>query len=42
MEFGMETCAMLTMKSEKRETTEGMELPNQERIRTTGKKITST
>ena len=30
MEFGIEKCSMLTMKSGKRETTEGIELPNQE------------
>ena len=38
MEFGIEKCAMLIMKSVKRETTEGTELPNQERIRTLGEK----
>ena len=34
MEFGLEKCAMLIMKSGKRETTEGIELPSEERIRT--------
>ena len=34
MEFGIEKCAMLIMKSGKREITEGTEVSNQERIRT--------
>ena len=34
MEFGIEKCAMLVMKSGKRHLTDGMELPNQDRIRT--------
>ena len=34
MEFGIEKCAMLVMKSGKRHMTDGMELPNQEQIRT--------
>ena len=34
MEFGMEKCAMLVMKSGKRHMTDGMELPNHVRIRT--------
>ena len=34
MEFGIEKCAMLTMKNEKREIIEGIELSNQESIRT--------
>ena len=34
MEFGMEKCTMLIMKSDKRYLTEGMEQPNQEKIRT--------
>ena len=38
MEFGIKTCAILIMKSRKRETMEGIELPNQERIRTIGEK----
>ena len=33
MEFGKEECAILRMKSGKRHTAEGIELPNQERIR---------
>ena len=31
MEFGIEKCAMLIMKSGKRQMTEGLELPNQEK-----------
>ena len=34
MEFGIEKCAMLVMKSGKRHITDGMELPNHNRIRT--------
>ena len=34
MEFGMEKCAMLVMKSGKRQLTEGMELPNKDKIKT--------
>ena len=34
MEFGIEKCAMLVMKSGKRHLTDGMELPSQEKIRT--------
>ena len=34
MEFGIEKCAILIMKSGKRQIMEGMELLNQERIRT--------
>ena len=34
MEFGLEKCAMLVMKSGKRHMTDGMELPNHDRIRT--------
>ena len=33
MEFGMEKCNMLIMKSGKRQMTEGTELPNQDKIR---------
>ena len=33
MEFGIKKCAMLIMKKEKRETMEGVELPNKESIR---------
>ena len=42
MEFGIEKCAMLLMKSSKRHLTDGMELPNQEKIRTLGEKETYT
>ena len=34
MEFGIEKCAMLVMKSSKWHLTDGMELPNQHKIRT--------
>ena len=34
MEFGTEKCALLVMKSGKRHMTDGMELPNHDRIRT--------
>ena len=34
MEFGIEKCAMLVMKSSKRHMTDGMEVPNQDKIRT--------
>ena len=34
MEFGIEKCAILVMKSGKRHLTNGMELPNQDKIRT--------
>ena len=34
MEFGIEKYAMLVMKSSKRHITDGMELPNQDKIRT--------
>ena len=40
MEFGIEKCAMLVMKSGKRPLTDGMELPNQDKIRTFGEKET--
>ena len=40
MEFGMEKCAILVMKSGKRLITEGIELPNQVVIRTLGEKET--
>ena len=40
MEFGMEKSAMLIMKSGKRLMTDGMELPNQKKIRTLGEKET--
>ena len=38
MEFDIEKCAILILKSGKREITEGIELPNQEKIRTLGVK----
>ena len=34
MEFGIEKCALLVMKSGKRNLTDGIELPNQDKIRT--------
>ena len=34
MKFGIEKCAMLVMKSGKRHLTDGMELPNQDKIKT--------
>ena len=38
MEFGIEKRAMLIMINEKRQIREGIELPNQERIRMLGEK----
>ena len=38
MDFGIEKCVLLLMKSEKSEKTGGIELPNQERIRSLGEK----
>ena len=40
MELGIEKCAVLVMKSGKREMTEGIELPNQEKTRTGREKET--
>ena len=40
MEFGIEKCAMLVMKSGKRHLTDGMEPPNQDKIRTLEEKET--
>ena len=40
MEFIIEKCAMLVMKSGKRHLVNGMELPNQEKIKTLGEKET--
>ena len=40
MEFGIEKSALLVMKSDKRHLTDGMELPNQDKIRTLGEKET--
>ena len=36
MEFGIEKCAILVRKSGKPHLTDGMELPNQDKIRTLG------
>ncbi len=41
MEFGIEKCAMLVMKSSKRYLSDGMELPSQDKIRTLGEKETN-
>ena len=41
MEFGIEKCAILVMKSGKRYLTDGMEIPNQDKIRTLGEKETN-
>ena len=38
MEFGIEKCAILEIKSGIRHMIDGMELPNQEKITTPGKK----
>ena len=40
MEFGIEKCAILVMKSGKRHMTEGMELPNHDKSRTNGENET--
>ena len=40
MEFDIEKCAMLVRKSGKRHMTDGMELPNHDKIRTFGKNET--
>ena len=40
MEFGIEKCAMLVTKSGKRHMTDGMELPNHDKIRTLGENET--
>ena len=40
MEFVIEKCAMLVMKSGKRHITDGMELPNHDKIRTLGENKT--
>ena len=39
MEFGIEKYAMLVMKSGKRHLTDGIEQPNQDKIRTLGKNL---
>ena len=41
MEFNIEKCAMLIMKSGKRHLTDEMELPNQDKDRTVGEKKTN-
>ena len=41
MEFGIEKCAMLVMKSCKQYLTDGMELPSQDKIRTLGENETN-
>ena len=41
MEFGIEKYAMVIMKSGKRQMTDGVELPNQEKNRTLGEKETN-
>ena len=40
MEFGIEKCAMLVMKSGQQHLTDGMELPNQDKIKTLGENET--
>ena len=40
MEYGIEKCAMLVMKSGERHLTDGMELPNQNKIKTLGENET--
>ena len=40
MEFGIEKCAMLEIKSDKRHLTDGMERSNQDKIRTLGQNET--
>ena len=40
MEFGIEKCFMLVMKTGKRHMTNGMELPNHDKIRTLGENDT--
>ena len=42
MEFGIEKCATLIMKSGKQHMTDGMELPNKDKIRMFGEKETYT
>ena len=40
MEFGIEKCAMLVLKRGKFRITEGMDLPNQDKVRTLGENET--
>ena len=42
MEFGIKNCTMLVMKRGKRYIMDGMELPNQDKVRTLGEKKTPT
>ena len=42
MEFGIEKCALLVMKSGKRHLTDGIELPNKDKIRTLAENETYT
>ena len=42
MELGIEKCALQVMKSSKRHLTDGMEQPNQDKIRTLGEKKSNT
>ena len=42
IEFGREKCAMLVMKCGKRQITDGMELPNQDKIKTLAENETYT
>ena len=38
MKFAIEKCVMLVIRSDKRHLTNGMELPNKDKIRTLGEK----
>ena len=40
IEFGIQKCAMLVLKSSKRHMTDGIELPNENKIRTLGENET--
>ena len=40
MEYGIEKCAMLVMKSGKQHLTDGIEVPNKDKTRTLGEKET--
>ena len=40
IEFGIESCSMLVMKSDKPHRTDGIEQPNQDKIRTLGESKT--
>ena len=39
MDFGIKKCVMRVMKSGKRHKTDGIELPNQDKIRTLGENV---